>query len=291
VLIRERDGDSEELPILRVRGDNPDWQPYPKQDIRLHLDTHDVIEDGDIVTVTMLDSGASKLVPGRAQRHRRGPDGLVADPVHPRHQRAGHDLRALRHPAPGGPERLRRRRRSRARRTRSRSSRSPSRSRASRPVRSCGSTWATSATTGWSTTAGPPGPPRSTARSGTVEFWEYEEIERFQTVWEPFLVFTHTEATPSLASWSCPGPASTAATRPCTARTPPTTPTSSGTTRAGPTTPRSRSVRPTAHDHPRARRRRRAGRGRRLPRGDRHLHRRGRCPRRGRGAPVLGGAG
>jgi hypothetical protein len=47
-------------PILRVRGDNPDWQPYPKQDIRIHLDTHDVIEDGDVVEITLLDSGAAE---------------------------------------------------------------------------------------------------------------------------------------------------------------------------------------------------------------------------------------
>ena len=66
-LTRHRDGQSEDLEIIRVRGDNPDWQPYPKQDIRIHLDTHDVIEDGDVVEITMLDGGAEKLRPvGRA---------------------------------------------------------------------------------------------------------------------------------------------------------------------------------------------------------------------------------
>ena len=54
--------------ILRVRGDNPDWQPYPKEDIRIHLDTHEVVEDGDIAIVTILDSGAEKLIPRRAQQ-------------------------------------------------------------------------------------------------------------------------------------------------------------------------------------------------------------------------------
>jgi hypothetical protein len=63
VLTRERNGNVDTLPILRVRGNNEDWQPYPKPDMRIHLDTHDVIEDGDIVTVTMLDSGAEKLLP------------------------------------------------------------------------------------------------------------------------------------------------------------------------------------------------------------------------------------
>jgi hypothetical protein len=35
----------------------------PEAGHALHLDTHDVIEDGDIVTVEMLDSGAAKLLP------------------------------------------------------------------------------------------------------------------------------------------------------------------------------------------------------------------------------------
>jgi hypothetical protein len=62
-MTRERDGVVETMEIIRVRGNNEDWQPYPKPDLRLHLDTHDVIEDGDVVTVTVLDSGAAKLLP------------------------------------------------------------------------------------------------------------------------------------------------------------------------------------------------------------------------------------
>jgi hypothetical protein len=196
VLIRERDGDSEELPILRVRGDNPDWQPYPKQDIRLHLDTHDVIEDGDIVTVTMLDSGASKLVPV-------GRNATAADLSDSWQTRCTHviSVPAMTSEPCGTP---------------------PQAGLSGYAATPIGS--APDQNQEFSVTLEAPGLPAGEelwidlgevshdglvdysgstwtatidgTEVGTVEFWEYEEIERFQTVWEPFLVFTHTEAAP-----------------------------------------------------------------------------------------------
>jgi hypothetical protein len=37
---------------------------------------------------------------------------------------------------------------------------------------------------------------------GTAEFWELMIVERFQTVWEPFLVFTPPGRTPVAVIWS-----------------------------------------------------------------------------------------
>jgi hypothetical protein len=196
VMTRERDGVSEELEILRVRGNNPDWQPYPKPDIRLHLDTYDVIEDGDIVTVELLDSGAAKLLPyGRNDTADDVTDSwrircthvisvlaMTSEPcgTPPQAGVSGYEATAIDSAphqtqdfsvtleAPGIPagEEL-----------------WIDLSDVSHDglVDYSGSTW----------TATIDG-----VDVGTVEFWEYEEVERFQTVWEPFLVFTHAEVAP-----------------------------------------------------------------------------------------------
>jgi len=194
--------------ILRVRGDNPDWQPYPKEDIRIHLDTHEVVEDGDIAIVTILDSGAEKLIPvGRNSdaddlsdswrtrcTHIISVDAMTSEPCGTPDQ-----------PGLSGYE--------------------------ATPIES-----APDQTQEFSVTIEEPGlPPRPAGHDdeydaepwelwvdlvevsfdglvdysestwsatidgvpvGTVEFWEYEEVERFQTVWEPFLVFTHDEPGP-----------------------------------------------------------------------------------------------
>jgi hypothetical protein len=196
VLIRERDGVSTQLPILRVRGDNPDWQPYPKQDIRIHLDTYDVIEDGDVVTVTLLDAGAQKLVP--VGRNTGAPD--LSDSWRTRCTRVL-SVPAMTSEPCGTP---------------------PQPGLSSYEATAIES--APNQTQEFSVTIEAPGLPageelwidlvevgldglvdysESTwtaavgdVEVGTAEFWEYEEIERFQTVWEPFLVFTHAEDAP-----------------------------------------------------------------------------------------------
>ena len=193
--------------ILRVRGDNPDWQPYPKQDIRIHLDTHEVVEDGDVVEITLLDSGAEKLVPvGRdagaddlsdSWRERctvvlsvpamtsepcgtpdqPGLSGFAATEIDSAPNQEQEFTVTIEDP--GLPPRP-----------------GPAGDYEGEPwelwidlvevsfdglVDYSNSTW----------TATIDGTP-----VGTVEFWEYEEVERFQTVWEPFLVFTHDEDLP-----------------------------------------------------------------------------------------------
>jgi hypothetical protein len=195
-LIRERDGVEEELPILRVRGNNPEWQPYPKPDLRLHLDTVDVIEDGDIVTVTMLDSGAAKLLP----YGRNAAAGDVSDSWRTRCTHVISVLAMTSEPC-GTPPRA--------------------------GLSGYEVTPITSAPhqeQEFSVTIEEPGLPAGeelwidlidvshdglvdysdstwTATVdgevvGTVEFWEYEEVERYQTVWEPYLGFSHAESTP-----------------------------------------------------------------------------------------------
>jgi hypothetical protein len=216
VLMRERDGETEELEVIRVRGDNPDWQPYPKEDIRIHLDTHDIIEDEDVVTVTILDSGVEKLRPvGRnsgaddlseSWRTRctrvlsvpamtsepcgtppqPGLSGFEATPI----DSAPHQTQELKVTieAPGippHPEGLH-----------DNFDGEPWELYEGEPwelwidldevshdglVDYSESTWA-------ATIDGEP--------VGRVEFWEYREVERFAIEWEPFLVFTHDEAEP-----------------------------------------------------------------------------------------------
>jgi hypothetical protein len=212
VLMRERDGQTVQLPVLRVRGDNPDWQPYPKKDIRIHLDTYDVIEDGDIVTVTLLDSGATKLVPvGRNAdagdlsdswrtrcTHVLSVPAMTSEPcgTPPQPGLSGFTATAI-ESAP------------RQEQTFSVSIESPGIPPHPEGLHGfVGDPWekydaepwelwidlgevshdglADYSGSTWTATI-------DDEPVGTVEFWEYREDERFQTVWEPFLVFTHDE--------------------------------------------------------------------------------------------------
>jgi hypothetical protein len=196
VMTRQRGADTEELEILRVRGNNPDWQPYPKPDIRLHLDTHDVIEDGDIVTVELLDSGAAKLLP-------YGRNATADDVTDSWRTRCTHVISVLAMTSePCGTP--------------------PQAGLSDYEVTAIES--APHRAQQFTVTIEEPGLPagdelwidlidvshdglvdygESTwtatvdgVEVGTAEFWEYEEVERFQTVWEPFLGFSHTDANP-----------------------------------------------------------------------------------------------
>jgi hypothetical protein len=197
VLTRERDGVSEQLPILRVRGDNPDWQPYPKQDIRLHLDTHDVIEDGDIVTVTLLDGGAKKLVPV-------GRNATAADLSDSWRTRCTHviSVPAMTSEPCGTPPQP-----GLSGYTATAIDSAPNQEQTfsviiEEPGLPAGEElWidlvdvshdglVDYSESAWTAVV------EGSEVVGTAAFWEYEEIERFQTVWEPFLVFTHAEDAP-----------------------------------------------------------------------------------------------
>ena len=216
VLTRERDGQTEDLEIIRVRGDNPDWQPYPKQDIRIHLDTHDVIEDGDVVEIEMLDSGAEKLRPvGRnagaddlSETWRTrctvvlSVDAMTSEPCGTPDQPGLSDFEATDiDSAPHQPQEF------------SVTIEEPGI--APHPAGYHedfdGEEWERYDAEPWELwidldevsheglvdysesewTAEVDGEP-----VGTVEFWEYREVERFAVEWEPFLVFTHDEDEP-----------------------------------------------------------------------------------------------
>jgi hypothetical protein len=196
-LVRERDGVEQELEILRVRGNNEAWQPYPKPDLRIHLDTHDVIEDGDIVTVTMLDEAAERLLP--YGRNTDADD--VSDTWRTRCTKVL-SVRAMTSEPCGTPPQA-----------------GLQDDFAATPIAS-----APNQTQQFSVTIDEPGIPAGeelwvdlidvshdglvdysdsawTATVGgevvgTAEFWELMIIERFETVWEPFLVFTPTGTTP-----------------------------------------------------------------------------------------------
>jgi hypothetical protein len=196
-LVRERDGVAQELEILRVRGNNEAWQPYPKPDLRIHLDTHDVIEDGDVVTVTMLDTAAAKLLPDG----RNSDAGNVSDSWRTRCTQVL-SVRAMTSEPCGTPPQA-----------------GLQDDFAATPI-----VTAPDQTQQFSVTIEEPGIPAGeelwvdlidvshdglvdysdstwTATVGgevvgTAEFWELMIIERFETVWEPFLVFTPTGATP-----------------------------------------------------------------------------------------------
>jgi hypothetical protein len=179
-----------------VRGNNPEWQSYPKPDMRLHLDGHDVIEDGDIVTVEMLDSGAAKLLPD-------GRNSDADDLMESWRTRCTHvvSVRAMTSEPCGTPDQ-------------------PGvNDFAATPIAT-----APNQAQEFSVTIEEPGIPAGeelwidlidvshdglvdysdstwTATVGgevvgTVEFWELEIVERFETVWEPFLVFTPTGSIP-----------------------------------------------------------------------------------------------
>ena len=202
-------------PVLRVRGDNPDWQPYPKEDIRIHLDGDDVIEDGDVVEITMLDSAVEKLRPvGRnagaddlsdswrtrctvvlsvdamtsepcGTPDQPGLSDFEATPIHSApHQTQEFSVTIEEPGVPPHPEGLH---------------------------DFVGDPWEKYDAEPWEVwidlddvsddalvdysesewTATIDGEP-----VGTVEFWEYREVERFLIDWEPFLVFTHDDPEP-----------------------------------------------------------------------------------------------
>jgi hypothetical protein len=181
----------EEHEILRVRGDNPDWQPYPKQDVRIHLDTHEVVEDGDVAEITLSDSGAQKLRPvGRNSgaddlseswrtRCTRiiSVDAMTSEPCGTPPQAGLADYAVT--PIVSAPAQEQ---------TFSVTIEEPGLPAGEELwidlgeasfdglVDYSGSTW-TATVDGVAT--------------GTAEFWEYEETERFQTIWEPFLRFSH----------------------------------------------------------------------------------------------------
>ena len=197
LTLKRGDAEPVELPILRVRGNNDEWQPYPKPDMRLQLDGHGVIEDGDIVTIEMLDSGAAKLLP-------EGRNSAAGDLMESTRIRCTHVLsvRAMTSepcgtpPLPGLVDDL----------------------------QASAIDTAPNQTQQFSVTIEQPGIPAGeelwvnlvdvshdglvdysgstwTATVdgqivGTAEFWELMIVERFETVWEPFLVFTPTGTTP-----------------------------------------------------------------------------------------------
>jgi hypothetical protein len=164
--------------------------------MRLHLDTHDVIEDGDIVTVEMLDTAAAKLLP--VGRNSAAED--LTESWRTRCTRVLSVSAMTSEPCGTPPQ--------------------PGLSAfAATPILT-----APHQAQQFSVTIEEPGIPAGeelwidlidvshdghvdysgsewTATVdgevvGTAEFWELMIVERFQTVWEPFLVFTPTGTTP-----------------------------------------------------------------------------------------------